>query len=435
MSDSEQTLVTYLDLACASQQRRRLSESDKLTVLAAVAGSQLGWPEVAEACRTQVLAHNPRHLVRRWPTIEAALATERFQLYLKHVQRQYPPERAEYMLGCLGQRPVFTGSSAHEMANRCWTKLSRRAAERADGSTVGGPTAVPTGRPMADVGQAAERRTRRAAAASGAQPPVSPGRCQTAARPQGQPGVFVVALLGRRGLAGRGGGDLGRPPAGIDGRPQATGRQYSWFIKAVGGDSCRRISPTHPAVAGQVPAAPTAVCGGHDESRHVISGDRPQVRRGIQVGRACGLYRLKSRRGRSITALATKVRSAGSSRTGGGCRCLAKSGVLAQKVRFSKRRDTPLVFFTGRIGDVLGRGARVTQARNPGGPRSPSGWCVIRPRIALGRRSPLVARTPPRPKTTQCFSTGTCCSWLCWRGPWRFLTCRVPSRPKNFGAA
>src|SRR5580704_4180491 len=78
MADSEQTLVTYLDLACASQQRRRLSETDKLTVLAAVAATRLGWPEVAEACRDQVLAHNPRHLVRRWPSIEAALATERF---------------------------------------------------------------------------------------------------------------------------------------------------------------------------------------------------------------------------------------------------------------------------------------------------------------------------------------------------------------------
>ncbi|HEY1785906.1 MAG TPA: hypothetical protein VGG30_10170 [Pirellulales bacterium] len=136
MSDSEQTLVTYLDLACASKQRRRFTESDKLVVLAAVAGSQLGWPEVAAACRTRVLAHNPRHLVRRWPTIEAALGTERFGLYLKHVQRQYPPERAEYMLGCLGQRPVFTGSSAHEMANQLLEKLSRLPAT-ADGTTDG----------------------------------------------------------------------------------------------------------------------------------------------------------------------------------------------------------------------------------------------------------------------------------------------------------
>ncbi|HEX4145970.1 MAG TPA: hypothetical protein VHY91_20890 [Pirellulales bacterium] len=141
MPDSEQTLVTYLDLAVASQQRRRLSESDKLTVLAAVTGLHLGWPEVAEACRAQVLAHNPRHLVRRWPTIEAALATERFQLYLKHVQRQYPPERAEYMLGCLGQRPVFTGSSAHEMASQLLAKLSSERPTATDVAAPPGPVA------------------------------------------------------------------------------------------------------------------------------------------------------------------------------------------------------------------------------------------------------------------------------------------------------
>jgi hypothetical protein len=167
MSDSEQTLVTYLDLATASQQRRRLSETDKLMVLAAVAGAQLGWPDVAEACRTRVLAHNPRHLLRRWPTIEAALATERFQLYLKHVQRQYSPERAEYMLGCLGQRPIFTGSSAHEVAHALLAKLAREpvAADGADeGSAPSGQATShaeagadgtsPTGRPRHALGAA-----------------------------------------------------------------------------------------------------------------------------------------------------------------------------------------------------------------------------------------------------------------------------------------
>jgi hypothetical protein len=158
MSDSEQTLVTFLDLACASQQRRRLSESDKLLVLAAAAGSQLGWPEVAAACRAQVLAHNPRHLVRRWPTIEAALATERFGLYLKHVQRQYSPERAEYMLGCLGQRPVFTGSSAHETAHSLLAKLSRQAAEAAARPAGQGP--APAGQSKLGLATSVSEKTR-----------------------------------------------------------------------------------------------------------------------------------------------------------------------------------------------------------------------------------------------------------------------------------
>jgi hypothetical protein len=125
MSDVEQTLVTYLDLACASRRRRRLSESDKLLVLAAVAATQLGWAELADECRRHVLAHNPRHLVRRWPSIATAMTEDRFAAYLKHIERQYPPEKAEYMLACLGQRPVFTGSSAHEMAQTFLARLTR----------------------------------------------------------------------------------------------------------------------------------------------------------------------------------------------------------------------------------------------------------------------------------------------------------------------
>ena len=132
MPDVEQTLVTYLDLACASRRRRRLSESDKLLVLAGVAATQLGWNEMADECRQYVLAHHPRHLLRRWPSIATALTSDRFEAYLKHIGRQYPPEKAEYMLACLGQRPVFTGSSAEEMAQALLAKLARlpKVAER-----------------------------------------------------------------------------------------------------------------------------------------------------------------------------------------------------------------------------------------------------------------------------------------------------------------
>jgi hypothetical protein len=125
MSDVEQTLVTYLDLACASRRRRRLSESDKLLVLAGVAAVQLGWSDTADECRQYVLAHNPRHMLRRWPSFAVALTSDRFAAYLRHIERQYPPEKAEYMLACLGERPVFTGSSAQEMAQALLAKLAR----------------------------------------------------------------------------------------------------------------------------------------------------------------------------------------------------------------------------------------------------------------------------------------------------------------------
>jgi hypothetical protein len=125
MPDVEQSLVTYLDLACVSRRRRRLSESDKLLVLAAVAATQLGWPVMADECRQHVLAHNPWHMLRRWPSVATAMTSDRFAAYLKHIERQYPPEKAEYMLACLGQRPVFTGSSAREMAESMLERLAR----------------------------------------------------------------------------------------------------------------------------------------------------------------------------------------------------------------------------------------------------------------------------------------------------------------------
>jgi hypothetical protein len=162
MADSEQTLVTYLDLACASQRRQRLSESDKLMVLAAVVATRLSWPQVADACRQQILAHNPRHLVRHWPSVEAALATERFRAYLKQVERRYPPERAEYMLGCLGQRPIVAGTSAQEMANSLLAKLARQqaAADQAALRTKpSGQQAMP--RAADDHGQSSRNQTRR----------------------------------------------------------------------------------------------------------------------------------------------------------------------------------------------------------------------------------------------------------------------------------
>jgi len=106
-------------------------------VLAGVAACRLGWPQLAAGCRTHVLAHNPRHLLRRWPTLDAALDAERFQTYLKHIERQYPPERAEYMLGCLGQRPLFTGPSALETATAMLAKLAaNRPTERPPGAGI-----------------------------------------------------------------------------------------------------------------------------------------------------------------------------------------------------------------------------------------------------------------------------------------------------------
>ena len=102
MPQADQMLGTYLHLARASALRRRPMVRDKLLVLAGVIAAELGMSDVAASCRAKVLAHNPRHLVRRWPTLAEALADERFEPYLKQLRRRYTPEKAEHMLSSLG---------------------------------------------------------------------------------------------------------------------------------------------------------------------------------------------------------------------------------------------------------------------------------------------------------------------------------------------
>ena len=53
-------------------------------------------------CRHLVLEHNPQHMIRHWPSFEAALQQNDYLHFLKQVQRRYPQEKAERMLANLG---------------------------------------------------------------------------------------------------------------------------------------------------------------------------------------------------------------------------------------------------------------------------------------------------------------------------------------------
>jgi hypothetical protein len=92
----------YLHLARASQLRRRPMVRDKLLVLAGVQAEEMGLEPISALCRHRILAHNARHLVRRWPTLTDALEDERFQSYLKQLKRRYSHEKIEHMLDSLG---------------------------------------------------------------------------------------------------------------------------------------------------------------------------------------------------------------------------------------------------------------------------------------------------------------------------------------------
>ena len=102
MADADRLLGMYLHLARASKLRRQPLVRVKLLVISAVQAEQMGLTQIAALCRHRVLAQNPRHLVRRWPTIGEALSTEAFQSHVKQLYRRYSPEKVEHMLASLG---------------------------------------------------------------------------------------------------------------------------------------------------------------------------------------------------------------------------------------------------------------------------------------------------------------------------------------------
>ena len=102
MSQPIDILALYLHLATASEKRRRPHVRDRLLIIAASIAARCRLPRIAGYCRLTVLKHNPRHLIRRWQTVEQALQDSDFLHLLKSLQRRYPQEKAERLLDTLG---------------------------------------------------------------------------------------------------------------------------------------------------------------------------------------------------------------------------------------------------------------------------------------------------------------------------------------------
>lgn len=102
MPETSDELALYLHLARASEVRRRPLVRDKLLVLAGKTAVEMHLDPVAEHCRAKVLAHNPGHILRNYPTLAEALDDPAFQALLKRLAQTYPRERAEHMLRQLG---------------------------------------------------------------------------------------------------------------------------------------------------------------------------------------------------------------------------------------------------------------------------------------------------------------------------------------------
>ena len=102
MAEAGRTLGTYLHLARASHSRRQPMGRDKLLILAGVQAEEMGLDTISALCRHKILAHNARHLVGQWLTLNDALADDEFQMYLKQLRRRYSREKTEHMLHALG---------------------------------------------------------------------------------------------------------------------------------------------------------------------------------------------------------------------------------------------------------------------------------------------------------------------------------------------
>ncbi|MBL9124540.1 MAG: hypothetical protein JNG90_12975 [Planctomycetaceae bacterium] len=102
MPETCDELALYLHLARASEVRRRPLVRDKLLVLAGKTALEMRLDPVAEHCRAKILAHNPGHILRNYPTLAEALADDSFRAFYKRLAQAYPRERAEHMLRSLG---------------------------------------------------------------------------------------------------------------------------------------------------------------------------------------------------------------------------------------------------------------------------------------------------------------------------------------------
>jgi len=132
-------LASYLHLARAAELRRQSLVRDRVLVLAAVIAAQIDLAPIAAACREQILAHNPGHMIGRWPTVGAALGEEDFQTLVNQLSTRYGPERVETLVERLGieranERAAYAsdGEFAAALLRLDWEDLKRRFGSESD---------------------------------------------------------------------------------------------------------------------------------------------------------------------------------------------------------------------------------------------------------------------------------------------------------------
>ena len=134
MSTPVELLGLYLHLAKAAELRRQPLVRDRLLLLAGVIAVQLpGLAPIAACCRAKILAHNPGHVLDRWPTIAEGLAEEELATLVRQLARRYGPEQAEQLCVQLGiergaERSAYysDGEYAAALLGQRWEDLERQ---------------------------------------------------------------------------------------------------------------------------------------------------------------------------------------------------------------------------------------------------------------------------------------------------------------------
>ena len=134
MAPPVELLGTYLQLVRGAERRQQPLVRDRVLVLAAVLAAQIeGLAPIAACCRERILAHNPGHMLSRWPTVALARQHEDFQSLVNQLASRYGTERVEQLVIQLGleARPdrdayATDGEYAAALLDADWDDLQRR---------------------------------------------------------------------------------------------------------------------------------------------------------------------------------------------------------------------------------------------------------------------------------------------------------------------
>ena len=136
MTPPIELLGTYLHLARAAELRRQPLVRDRVLLLAGVIALQIDLAPLAELCRERILAHNPGHLVSRWPSLAAAFGSEELHALVSQLSTRYGPEHVERLVEQLGiergnERAAYASDSeyAASLLGADWEDVERRFGE------------------------------------------------------------------------------------------------------------------------------------------------------------------------------------------------------------------------------------------------------------------------------------------------------------------